>query len=182
MKCLFIIFISLIVSFTANCQFMLTPKGFVDSLATDKNYIVFEFPNLTQCQISDKVNLYLSSISKSPKDQISKVDTTLITVNGFCERCIYKEGWDMNYNILFRFKQGKLRIESPSFELFASRGNQVKMVLVTQDVLDLLTIGIYNKKGVLKYSDFRDIIESYFNDYVQKLISSVNGVDKNDHW
>jgi hypothetical protein len=180
MKCLILIILSVIVSFTAHCQFILTPIGFVDSTTMDKNYIVYEFPSLTQKQISDKVNYYLSTVYRSPKDALSKVDSSLIKVNGFCEQCV---GFDINYNISFRFKQGKLRIDSPIFELTTSLDSRIKVVLVkTPDILGIGISGIYNKNLVLKMPKVHNALETYFNDYMHKLVSSIEGNNENDTW
>lgn len=183
MKNQILLILMMTLSLTANCQFRLTSEGFVDTKDKDNKYIVLYFPDLTQSQISSRVNLLLSSMSISPKDRISKVDSSLIVINEFCEKCIFEQAYyDMNYNIQFRFKPGKVRIESPTFELIASRDNHVKVVLVTRDALDLLTIGIYNKSGKLKYPQFINTIETYFNDYIQQLAESINKNSEDENW
>lgn len=112
-------FLFVIMALCVNAQtFELTAHGFVDSLNMQNDYIVVPFEGSSQTEI---YNLALSAVGKhfvSPKDRISKVEYSQINLNGIIPAVTY-ENWmgklyyDLNYNLIFEFKDGKMKINSP---------------------------------------------------------------------
>ena len=120
MKKLLIIALTSLISVSASAQlFELTHKGFVDAQNKEKDFVVVPFEGKTQQEI---FNLALEAIGKSfvsPNDRYSKVEYSQINLNGIypnattINRMGLKLNFDMHYNVIFEFKDGKMRINGP---------------------------------------------------------------------
>ena len=92
----------------------------------------------------------------------------------------------MNYTIAIRFKDGKIRIDTPSFTLtdYKSNSKPIKMVLCGKsnggfgsEVINT----IYDKKGKLKAKYAKEQLEAFFNNYVQSLANGLTNPEV-DNW
>jgi hypothetical protein len=119
-KRLFIITLITLISISASAQlFELTNQGFVDVHNKENNYVIVPFEGKSQQEI---FNLALEAIGKSfvsPDDRFSKVEYSQINLNGIypnatvINRMGLKLNFNMHYNIIFQFKDGKMRINGP---------------------------------------------------------------------
>ena len=173
-------------------SFTLTSNGFVDEKNTDKSFVVVEVAG-TQAELYNKTKAYLTSIYTSPKDVLSEAAPDLITVNGIQKDAVQKKAmgmaavsYDMNYTLTIRFKDGKIRVDAPSFTLAdytTNASKPIKMVLCGKsnggfgsEVIN----AIYNKKGELKAKYAKEALEAFFNGYVAKLAKGINNTEKED--
>lgn len=170
--------------------FTLTPDGFVNTNDEGKGFVVFETTG-TQQELYNKAKTYLMKLYRSPKDVLSESAPETITINGISTDAVQKKAmgmvavsYDMNYTIVLQFKDGKVRVDAPSFSLYSDgSGKPIKMYLkgksnggVGSEVINT----IYNTKGQLKAKYAKDQLESFFNDYIQSLINGMNESVKED--
>ena len=115
MKKLFLL-LALIPVFVNAQKFELTINGFVDSENPEKDYIVIPFEGKSQKEIYD---LALSAVGKSfisPKERVSNVEYSQININGIIPNVTYisrlglKLYFDLYYNLIFEFKDGRMKI------------------------------------------------------------------------
>lgn len=184
--------ICMLVLYTVTCfsqNFALTKDGFVNSKDQSKNYVVIECSG-TQLDLFNKAKAYLTSIYRSPKDVLSLSSPDVITINAIESDAVYKKAlgmiaisYDMNYTIVIRFKDGKIRIDSPNFILSNYSGSKtVKLILrgsanggFGSEVINR----IYNKKGKLKAKYAKKQLDKFFNSYLEELKKGINK-DHND--
>ncbi|KFF23460.1 hypothetical protein IW16_24675 [Chryseobacterium vrystaatense] len=108
--------------------FTLTPQGFVS--ANKSEYVVVDVPNTKQKDLYKSVLNALSTMYKDPKKVLSTVDGESISVKGYEENVIEHKfkgsplqigkltlKYDLSYTISFLFKDNRIRIDRPSFEL-----------------------------------------------------------------
>lgn len=118
MRCVPIILFTLLFSLETKAQFRITPSGVVctDSLG----YYVVPVPELTAKQLYQSVTGYL--LANYPTDNVSTAglpDETLIAnirvPHAFaCYKFLWQTTYaDVELNITFRFKDGKMRIDAP---------------------------------------------------------------------
>jgi hypothetical protein len=159
-------------------SFSLTSNGFVDSKDQSKNFIVIDATG-SQSELFNKAKTYLTTIYKSPKDVLSESAPDVITINGIETKAVIKKAmgmvavaYDMNYTIVIRFKDGKIRIDAPAFSLsdYESGSKPIKMILLGSsnggfgsEIINC----IYNKKGDLKAEYAKNQLESYFSSYIE---------------
>ncbi len=104
-------------------NFKLTPNGTLVG-EDGKDYIVLEYPSLSQ---SDLYNNFLIAVTKlyvSPKDVISKVENSIISVRGntpySSENAIKAIAlgitlyYDASYVLKFEFKDGRVKVSAPT--------------------------------------------------------------------
>jgi len=162
----------------ANAQLVLTPQGFVSSSDTIKNYIVISFDSVGQKALFDRALLYLNTIYVSPKDVLSLVDSTSITINGLSKRAILRNNqhvFDLNYSINIQFKQGKVRVNAPAVKLTTTAySNFQTLYLVANNSLDGRRMGIWNEKGKLVSERAKIELETFFNKYIDDMVKGIN--------
>lgn len=194
-KVLFIFLVGLI-SISANAQFKLTINGFVDANNEEKNYVVYDFDGETQESLYIKAIKFINTSYKSPKDVINEVKPEMITISGFQESCIGKVkkvlgqnmsftgGYDLQYNISMQFKDGKVRIDAPTFECTGKSGNKTSRLVLHGSNGGLGTevvTGLFKKNGEPSRENAIKMLEDFFNDFCNKMESSIKDKSK-DEW
>lgn len=161
-----------------NAQLVLTPQGFVSTNDTSKNYIVVSFDSIGQKALFDMALLYLNTIYVSPKDVLSLVDSTSITINGLSKRAIPLSKlhvFDLNYSINIQFKQGKIRVNAPAVKLTTTvYSNFQTLYIVANNSLDGRRLGIWNEKGKLVSERAKLELETFFNNYIAEMVKGIN--------
>lgn len=169
---------------TTNTQnFKLTPHGFVNALDTAKDFIVIDAPGKTQQDLYKASLIYFSSTYVSPKDVISKVENEVLTINGYQKNAIQinklADAFDINYTVVVKFRDGKIKIEAPSFRLAA--GPRTLYLVYTGFSMDGHDVGIYGKNGKVKHDRPIADLEKFFADYIAKYSASAASTKK-DNW
>lgn len=132
MRRLLLVLAAVCVAATASAQFKLTPGGFVNATEPTKKYIVVSAPEMDKGEIFNAVISYLEDnfnygccrIDNSGNDILtfsmdcpSRNDHTMACPNG-----IYSDVKDRafvhNFSITFRFKDEKLRVDTPQLTGF----------------------------------------------------------------
>lgn len=103
---------------SAQSDFKLQPNG--SFLSPDnKQYMVFEYPELSQQQLYEKFLVSISACYVSPKDVISSVTNEGISVNGHEDYFVSIKAMgqrlylDARYVIKLYFKDGRVRVDAP---------------------------------------------------------------------
>ncbi|MBC7655085.1 MAG: DUF4468 domain-containing protein [Oligoflexus sp.] len=176
-KSLLILTFALFVCVGTKAQtFKLTPEGFVSVADPAKNYAVFEYSGKNAAELYKSSLLYFNAFYVSPKDVISTVEGESITINGFSEKTVRQNGtatpFDINYTITFLFKDGKIRINSPSFN--ATTGLRKMYLVYTGFSMDGTEIGVYGKGGKVKLEKAIEDLENFFNVYIDKYNKGIS--------
>lgn len=134
--------ILLLICFTVHAQFKahfyLQPDGTFRT-KDNANYAVVEYEGMSAEQLYTMVKSNINSLYKSPKDVMSEVENTSITVRGYEKNIVIdKYGFYGFYNLNFKFKDGKIRVAAP---------------IVDNDV--------YSIAGNIRY-DFSDAVKGFF--------------------
>ncbi len=167
----------------AQGKFVLTEQGLRTN--SGKDYIILNYPGMSQETL---YKLYLSNLSAiyiSPKDAISSIPNSMINITGFAMN-ICSQGfvnYDAYYTVVFQFKDGKVRINAP--EMQGSNGEIArhgKYFIYLKGHNDPgfvnVVFSIWNKKGKLKKEKFKKSIEDYFNNYIAMIVKEANKKDK----
>jgi len=164
-------------------KFVLTEQGLRTN--SGKDYIVLNYPGMSQETL---YKLYLSKLSAiyiSPKDAISSVPNSMINITGFA-RNICSQGfvhYDSYYTVVFQFKDGKVKINAPAMqgsdgEIARSGKYFIYLKGSYNPGFGYVKFSIWNNKGKLKKGKFKKSIEDYFNDYIATIVKDTNKKDK----
>lgn len=171
------------VCMSANAQLVLSPDGFVSATDSTKNYIVIDVKG-EQAELYKLVKGAVLSLFRSPKDVLSESFPEVLTINGFEENGVVvprplglKMTYDVNFTITFKFRDGKIRIDSPSFICQnTSMGNQtVELVLRGSKNYGFgktVVNTIYNKSGDKVNEKEKKSVEDYFNKVIAKIVAT----------
>ena len=192
MKKLFLL-LALIPVFVNAQKFELTINGLVDSQNPDNDYIVIPFEGKTQKEIYD---LALSAVGKSfisPKERVSNVEYSQININGIIPNVTYisrlglKLYFDLYYNLIFEFKDGRMKINGLDInkivrvdpvgaeQFICLSQNQIRNGLVYDDKF------IFYKNGRLCSKKYKEHVETAVNELVFSFVNLMNK-DNNSDW
>lgn len=154
-------------------EFELTPEGLKSN---GMDYLVLDYPEKSQEELYNKTLAYLHTLYKNPKEALSTLDNESITITGFAKNRIRRNGgnvFDLDYTWVIRFKDGKVRFDSPSVTMKTWRDLDRITMVINKEKAYLLggVFGIY-KKGKLKSENAKADLEHYFNTILKDYSNS----------
>ena len=160
-------------SYAQNKQaFGFDDRGLYCAQDEDKDYAVFEMPDLSANQIKGSLYTKLTSMYKSPKDVITNISDSIIQLEGYASHVYYSEtknAMDFSFNIIIQIKDGKVRYDIPNI-------TQIFML----DVPILGTARFNMEKPLSSLVDNesdRLHVANYFNNLVDELNNSIRATD-----
>lgn len=162
-----------------------TMNGLRDSNDNGKSFVVINAEGKTAKQLYDNAIRYVNKTYKNPENVIkgktegeflkfiTHVSNFLIVNNAGAKISI-----DGDYTIELNFKDGKVKFEVVSLDMYSRTGGY--RVLFAGGAFD--GYPIYNKKGELKRPDTKSEIEIYFNSQIFVIAEFLNGKSTDDNW
>ncbi len=168
--------------------FKLTPQGFVSN--DDSDFTVVNVPNVKQKDLYKNVLNAINSMYSNPQKGLNVVDGESISLTAYEENALpvrhsaggfgkvnYK--YDLSYTLSFLFKDGKIRINTPTFECrrwyegtykptsgWGSSGwTTLKLVKGKND-----RVAIYDKDGKLLLEDAYNGLNTHLNSLLKQII------------
>lgn len=167
------IFMLLFASSAFSQYFTLAPTGFVSKENLD--YAVVEVPGAKQQELYDNVLKSINSLFSNPKDGLTLIPGQAITLAGYKNRGLKTSGfskayYDVDYTLSFLFKDGKIRINSPTFSAQIMNYN-----------------GTWNKMNVKKFyfkgngeprgEKNHEYVNTYFNDLIKSILDKSANIE-----
>lgn len=192
MRKIHLLFAFMFICASLNAQFKLTHTGFVDSQNLGKNYVVINFDSLSQKKLYTEVLKFITTSFKSPKDVINEVENEMITIRGIQPKKIgagmrvgksYMYVYDLDYNITINFKNGKIKIDAPSFECYGlNDGKKISLVLQggNSGLGGEFKKALFDKKGDPKEGKIISQLENFFNAFILMLEEYINNTSNQD--
>jgi len=186
-------FLFVIMTLCVNAQtFELTAHGFVDSLNMQNDYIVVPFEGSSQTEI---FNLALSAVGKhfvSPKDRISKVEYSQLNINGTIpnvtnlNRMGMKLYFDLYFNLIFEFKDGRMKINGPIINDIvrdAPFGDKHHMFLTASERGSAISghKALFKNNGKVNEKKHKENIERAMNSFICLIVAEMKNA-KNADW
>ena len=156
-------------------------KGFVND--TDgKDFIVISAPGKSVSDIKSSAVSALSDMYPNPNKVISTLGDNIINLNAYASDYFWYESdeiikiYSFNYNIKLEFKEGKIKVSSPSFSNITERRQSGSYVIGTSfiDVTKMYLL-LYD----IKRFDYSQLLADKFNSHVSKI---VEGLSPNSDW
>lgn len=175
--------------------FKLTANGFVSN--DNNDFAVVDVPNVKQADLYKNVLNAINSIYSNPQKGLSVLEGESITLTAYEEKAIpvrhssggfgktnYK--YDLSYTLSFLFKDGKIRVNSPTFELKrwyegtfragSGYGNSgwttLNLVKGKKD-----RVAIYDQNGKLILEDATNGLNTHLNTIVKQIIDKSNTIN-----
>ncbi len=171
MKKIFLgIFLLLFTQVASAQYFTLAPEGFLSKEKTD--YIVVDVPKASQQELYDKVLKSINSLYSNPKEGLTLVNGQSITLSAYQKGAITVSGsfhYDVDYNLTFLFKDGRIRINAPTFDAgFRSNG--------TWNRMNVKKVYFKSNGEVRGEKNLREI-NTYFNGLIKAILDKSANID-----
>lgn len=188
MRKIFRLLLLLCLPMAAQAQyFQLSPEGFVSVSDPTKKYIVLDFPDNTQQQAFEKVHRQLQAEAGDaydlvllPQERITATGTAQIDARAG----IFPHPYQMKYTLVIRFKDGRIRIDSPRIDDMYSEKDDIRLY-ATLPQKGVNAYFIYDKDGEVKNKLGKENLEKFFNEFVNRVIAAFkasDGDDDDDDW
>ena len=175
---------SFILPLVCYAQFVVTPNGI--KTAEGKNYIVIKVEGKDKSSLYNDVLKYISMSYVSPKDVISSVESEMISVNGISKIKDRAITYDMNYTIVFEFRDGRLKCSAPGINtmtgFIGDRQYELTLNEYNGGFGSVCKVGIFNKRGDLCREVAKESIETFFNGLIVSLQRYLSECSKEDDW
>jgi hypothetical protein len=203
MKKLFLLLL-LFVPAWASAQFKVVPGGMTTE--NGREYIVENF-NGSQSELSVKAKAVLTKMFASPQDTIEAADSSSITLKTCAMKVVHISycGKPLDssiiYHLTFRFKDGKIRIDTPQllsyfYANYAKAAPTSQMLLEKGYKLDkkdkaeksvtkrgmAKNFYVYKLDGSTRIDDAVTGLEEYFNTLVKKFVNEMDLAGSKDEW
>jgi len=175
--------------------FKLTDKGFVSN--ENHDFAVVEVPNVKQMDVYKNVLNAINSLYSNPQKGLSVLEGESITLTAYEEKALpvrhggsgfgktnYK--YDLSYTLSFLFKDGKIRMNSPTFELrrwyerTSKNGSNWgrsgwRMLNLVEDKKN--STAIYDQNGKLILEDAANGLNTHLNALLKQIIDKSNTIN-----
>ncbi len=169
---------------TYSQEFILTPEGFINSTNPEKDYLVIEFDSLKQEVLYKKTRLFVTDLMYDPNESLNYIENEVIKISGFQDNVVRRTKFhvfDLRYNLTFKFKDGKIRIDSPSIEMTTYTHKNQVLHIQHRGSLTGSNMGIYNMEGTLNSKMAKSDLEAFFKNIIVNLTVHVT-LNEDDNW
>lgn len=192
MKKIFLLIACLSYSLACFAQFELIPGELVPKENHDKDFVVYEFKGVDAHDLYSKTLAAITSLYVSADNVTNKVEGKMINIHGVQKDkvCIKQLGivscFDLNYNLIFRFKDEKLRIDVPIINdiiCINGYGDAVHLTIGNEGTKGMGSyMSIFKKDNNVKYKEAKESIESFFNSLVNSIVSEIESDSQSEDW
>lgn len=187
MKKILLLFM-LAISATSYAQFKASPNGIVSE--DGKGYCVFEFEGLSAEELYKRAVNFVMSYYKNPDKVMSKQTNEMINIHAIeSDAFLARKNFgipmyaSVHYNAILRFKDGKLRIDSPIIDRMPI--NLQTEVTFTGSKFMNGGVVLFKNNGKVNNQKAVDNLNNWLSDYVNGIIEYIknegNSIDTKDN-
>ena len=184
MKKVFILMFITLSTFCKAQTFELTKDGFVNKQDPQKTFVVVEYPNKTQQQLFESALNAVGKVFISPNTVTNKVEYSQISLHATYPSRTWRSPagrklfFDMDYNLIFEFKDGRMRINGPNINQIVQKATlgDVYMYLTKAERGSTLRAdkAIFNNDGSVNEEKHKERIETNMNQLITALVNEMN--------
>lgn len=147
------------------------------------DYIVKEYDGVELERLYTDAKNFIVSSFKSPEKVLSE-SGEILSINGVsnCDSYIKymgtKIGLIVDYTLVLRFKDGKIRVDAPHINDITTDTNPVQVAYMEKGNNKMRTFYLYKKNGELRYKDFEPTLLNYFNGFINELFESIGKTEE----
>ena len=183
------IMISVVVQANAQAEF----NGFTISAdghyraADGKDYIIYQFDGKSAKDIYTLICSNVSKVYNSPQSVMSTVENSSVAIHAFADDILYQKSYlgikffyEGTYNLLIEIKDGRVKINAPSFGMQTGQSETINRTKTAENILS----DFFDKKGRLKGNRviWKSYAEQRINSIYKTLLGLGNTKDTNNDW
>lgn len=136
-----------------------------------KDFVIIPNEGKTANELYNEVLQFVTLEYNSAKDVISKVENSVISINGIETDCVTLSGmfgvkslFSIQYILQFQFKDGKIRVEAPTLSrLFTKETPDIKPISGWLNAQNVFKKGKPNPKKQSTIDDFENTLNGLIN-------------------
>ena len=188
------VFLFMLISLSMVCNaqtFELTKDGFVNKQDPQKTFVVVEYPNKPQQQIFESALNAIGKVFVSPNAVTNKVEYSQISIHATYPGITWRSPagmkllFDMDYNLIFEFKDGRMRVNGPIINQIVQKATlgDVYMYLSKAERGSTLRAdkAIFNNDGSVNEKKHKERIETSMNQLITALVNEMNKFFSSDN-
>lgn len=169
-------------------SFTLRPDGSFKNRSNQKNYVIVQFPGISQQELYHNFLVVLQNKCIALEGQYAVVPDKSINIYRHESKINFRTGgfWGsaafngyLYYKFLFQFRDGQVRIEAPIVDHLGSPYTKSESYMQFNEVLDYM--GLFDKEGNVKEKK-REAVEKLEDDANSILTDIINSVSDNMKW
>ena len=183
------IMIAVVVQANAQAEF----NGFTISAdghyraADGKDYIIYQFDGKSAKDIYTLICSNVSKVYNSPQSVMSTVENSSVAIHAFADDILYQKSYlgikffyEGTYNLLIEIKDGRVKINAPSFGMQTGQSETINRTKTSENILS----DFFDKKGRLKGNRviWKPYAEQKINSIYKTLLGLGNTKDTNNDW
>ena len=183
------IMIAVVVQANAQAEF----NGFTISAdghyraADGKDYIIYQFDGKSAKDIYTLICSNVSKVYNSPQSVMSTVENSSVAIHAFADDILYQKSYlgikffyEGTYNLLIEIKDGRVKINAPSFGMQTGQSETINRTKTAENILS----DFFDKKGRLKGNRviWKSYAEQRINSIYKTLLGLGNTKDTNNDW
>ena len=183
------IMIAVVVQANAQAEF----NGFTISsdghyrAADGKDYIIYQFDGKSAKDIYTLICSNVSKVYNSPQSVMSTVENSSVAIHAFADDILYQKSYlgikffyEGTYNLLIEIKDGRVKINAPSFGMQTGQSETINRTKTAENILT----DFFDKKGRLKGNRviWKHYAEQRINSIYKTLLGLGNTKDTNNDW
>lgn len=168
------IFLLLMTKIASAQYFTLAPEGFLSKEKTD--YAVVEVPKTSQQELYNNVLKSINSLYSNPQKGLTLVNGQSITLSAYQKKAFKVSGgisgvhYDVDYNLTFLFKDGRIRVNAPTFEAGFMNYNGTWNKMNFKKVY-------FKSNGEPKSEKNHQEINTFFNELIKSILEKSAKID-----
>ena len=155
-------------------HFTLSPNGFVSSTKSD--YVVIEVAGVSKENLYKNVLNAINVLYSNPQEGLNVVAGESINLNGYQRKAIKANAgvmtydYDVDYTLSFLFKDGKIRVNSPTFVASMQNYNGTWAKLN-------VSRAYFKKNGEVKSEKHFNEVNRFFNKLIDDILDKSRKID-----
>lgn len=152
-----------------------------------KDYIIYPFKGKSANEIYSLICSNVAKVYNSPQRVMSAVENTSVAIHAFADDILYQKSYlglkffyEGTYNLLIEIKDGRVKVNAPSFEMQTGQSETINRTKTAEKILS----DFFDKKGRLKEN--RTIRKPYAEQRINSIYKTLLGIDStnktNNDW
>ena len=155
--------------------------------ADGKDYIIYQFDGKSAKDIYTLICSNVSKVYNSPQSVMSTVENSSVAIHAFADDILYQKSYlgikffyEGTYNLLIEIKDGRVKINAPSFGMQTGQSETINRTKTAENILS----DFFDKKGRLKGNRviWKSYAEQRINSIYKTLLGLGNTKDTNNDW
>lgn len=157
--------------------FTITTDGYYRA-PDGKDYIVYPFEGKSAREIYSLICTNVARVYNFPQKVMSSVENTSVAIHAYADDILYQKSYlgikffyEGTYNILIEIKDGRVKVNAPSFGMQTGQSETINRIKTAEKILS----DFFDKNGRVREN--RTIWKTYAEQRINSIYKTLLGID-----